>query len=167
MKSVLPLALHTLLFTQRDWHGISRANYHHYHPDIEVTPPTESTTKVEEAGFNDEETKQLVAWNCNFMGQVVQAKRFEDINVLICEFRASFYTATCSWSMLTGYRQWSTIPAITNTYLQLTRSECENALKTQILKYTDRTYYSKEDFLSIHLICQDNSTCTGSGWRTI
>ena len=149
------------------------------------------------ASHDGEHIQRLVAWNCDlknslqynefslmqvedcdnvssgynepaqYMGQVVQAKRFEDMSVLSCKLKASFYVAACSWSILTGYRLWSQTPVFTNMHLQLTRSECENTLNTQNLEYTDRTYYAKQNFLNIHVHCQNRSACTGSGWKTL
>ena len=210
MKFKLSITILIFTLTRREQSSVSKPNYNHYHPDLEVTPaifPT-STKKpsTEQKLFKDdqifeqavnERTKQLVAWNCNlknslqynefsllqvkdcddisseykqpteFMGQVVQAKRFEDMSVLSCRLKASFYVAMCSWSLISGYRQWSNIPKVTNIYLQLTRSECEHALKHERLEYTDRTYYAKHDYQYLNIKCQNRTFCTGSGWRTI
>ena len=149
------------------------------------------------ASHDEEHIQRLVAWNCDlknslqynefslmqvedcdtiskeykeptqFMGQVVQAKRFEDMSVLSCKLRATFYVAACTHSLLTGYRLWGQTPVLSNIQLQLTRTECENALKTQKLRYTDRLYYAKQDFLDISIHCQNKSTCVGSGFETL
>ena len=149
------------------------------------------------ASHEGEHIERLVAWNCDlknslqynefslmqvedcdtvskeykepaqFMGQVVQAKRFEDMSVLSCKLKATFFVAACTHSILTGYRLWAQTPVLSNMHLQLTRTECENALKTKKLEYTDRTYYAKQDFLNIDVHCENRSTCIGSGWETL
>ena len=114
------------------------------------------------ASHEGEHIERLVAWNCDlknslqynefslmqvedcdtvskeykepaqFMGQVVQAKRYEDMSVLSCKLKATFFVAACTHSILTGYRLWAHTPVLSNMHLQLTRTECENALKTKI-----------------------------------
>ena len=106
----------------------------------------------------NEEVKHLVAWDCdlkrsmqynefslihveqcnnvsnNYLeplqlrGQLIQAKRFENISVLSCKMKSTFYVAACTWRFVSGYKLWSKTPQITDVYLQLTRSECEKAL---------------------------------------
>ena len=96
-------------------------------------------------------------------GQLIQAKKYEDISVLLCSLKASFYTASCSYSLITGSRLWGKENRISNIQIELTRSECENALTSKILKYTDRTYYAKHNFLTIDL----SPANTASGWMTL
>ena len=40
-------------------------------------------------------------------GQIVQAVNYFDISVTECTFVADYFAAYCSYSLLTGYRQWS------------------------------------------------------------
>ena len=96
-------------------------------------------------------------------GQVIQPKTYEDLTVTECKLRASFYVAYCSYNLLSGYRLWDSRGEIMNVYIQLSASECQNALKTKTLKYTDRTYYSKQNFLSIDL----SPSFTAEGWMTL
>ena len=142
---------------------------------------------------SDRNLKHLVAWNCDLkdslqfsefslmqvqtcanissqynkpydiMGQVVQAKKYEDMSVIECKFLASFYTAYCSYNLISGYRLWDSQGQIMNMHLQLSQSECNRALKTKILRYTDRTYYAKSNFIQIDL----SPSCTAAGWMTL
>lgn len=142
---------------------------------------------------SDRNLKHLVAWNCDLknslqfsecslmrvqtcvnissqynrpyevMGQVVQAKKYEDMSVLECKLLASFYTAYCSYNLISGYRLWDSQGQIMNMQLQLSKGECERALKTKTLRYTDRTYYAKQNFLSIDL----SPSFTAAGWLTL
>lgn len=139
--------------------------------------------------------KQLMAWNCdlrnslefsefslmkvetchniasqyspplNRSGQVVQARKYMDLPILECKLVASFYTAYCSFNLISGYRLWDSQghPSHTNIDVELSLSECENAITTNILKYQDRTYYAKQSFLSIDL----SPAHTASGWLTL
>ena len=142
---------------------------------------------------NDRNHKHLIAWNCDLknslefsefslmqvetcanvssqykspyqiMGQVVQAKKYEDMSVTSCMLIASFYTAYCSYNLISGYRQWDSQGQIMNMHIQLSESECERALRTKQLRYTDRTYYAKQNFLTIDL----SPACTAEGWLTL
>ena len=42
-----------------------------------------------------------------YNGQLIQAKKYQDISVLLCSLKASFYTTYCSYSILTGSRLWN------------------------------------------------------------
>ena len=96
---------------------------------------------------SDRNLKHLVAWNCDLkdslqfsefslmqvqtcanissqynkphdiMGQVVQAKKYEDMSVIECKFLASFYTAYCSYNLISGYRLWDSQGQIMNMHL--------------------------------------------------
>ena len=141
----------------------------------------------------DPTMKHLIAWNCDLKdslqfseyslmkvetcanvssqylppvikkGQVVQAKRYEDMSVLECKLKASFFTAYCSYNLISGYRLWDSQGQLMNINVQLSESECERALKTKTLRYTDRTYYAKQNFLTIDL----SPSNTADGWLTL
>ena len=141
----------------------------------------------------DPSLKHLIAWNCDLKdslqfseyslmkvetcanissqykspitkkGQVIQAKRYEDMSVLECKLVASFFTAYCSYNLISGYRLWDSQGQLMNINVQLSKSECEKALKTNTLRYTDRTYYAKQNFLSIDL----SPAYTADGWLTL
>ena len=96
-------------------------------------------------------------------GQVLQAKAFEDISVVQCKMVASFYVAYCSYNLISGYRLWSSRGQLLNVQIQLSQSECNNALETKILRYTDRIYYAKQNFLSIDL----SPSFSADGWMTL
>ena len=102
---------------------------------------------------SDRNLKHLVAWNCDLknslqfsefslmrvqtcanissqynrpyevMGQVVQAKKYEDMSVIECKLLASFYTAYCSYNLISGYRLWDSQGQIMNMNIQLSNSE--------------------------------------------
>ena len=137
--------------------------------------------------------KQLIAWNCDLQqslqfseyslmkvetcenisqqynppisknGQLIQAKRYEDLKVIECKLSASFYTAYCSYNLISGYRLWDSQGQIMDTNVELSQSECERAITTNKLKYQDRSYYSKSNFLEIDL----SPANTASGWLTL
>ena len=109
----------------------------------------------------DPSLKHLIAWNCDLKdslqfseyslikvetcanissqykspitkkGQVIQAKRYEDMSVLECKLVASFFTAYCSYNLISGYRLWDSQGQLMNINVQLSKSECEKALKTK------------------------------------
>ena len=98
-----------------------------------------------------------------YNGQLIQAKKYQDISVLLCSLKASFYTTYCSYSILTGSRLWNSEGEISDVQIELTKSECESALTTKTLRYSDRTYYAKQNLLSIEL----SPANTASGWLTL
>ena len=100
-------------------------------------------------------------------GQLIQAKKFENISVLSCKLKATFHISTCNWKILTGYKLSNKKSVVKRVYLQLTRSECTRALNERVLKYTDRLYYSKQDLLQIDLLCQNRTYCISSGRKTL
>ena len=73
-------------------------------------------------------------------GQLIQAKQFENISVLSCKLKATFYISTCDWKILGGYKLSKKKPIVRRVYLQLTRSECERSLNERVLKYTRAKY---------------------------
>ena len=141
----------------------------------------------------DRNLKHLVAWNCDLrnslqfsefslmsvqtcanissqyrrpyevMGQVVQAKKYEDMSVIECKLVANFYTSYCSYNLISGYRLLDSQGQIMRMNIQLSQSECEKALRTKVLRYTDRTYYGKSNFITIDL----SPSCTADGWMTL
>ena len=100
-------------------------------------------------------------------GQLIQAKQFENISVLSCKLKATFYISTCDWKILGGYKLSKKKPIVRRVYLQLTRSECQRSLNERILKYTDRIYYAKQDLLQIDLSCQNKTYCISSGRKAL
>jgi len=96
-------------------------------------------------------------------GQLIQARKYQDISVLSCSLQASFFTAYCSYNLLSGSRLWDSQGKLMNVQLELTRSECEGALSSNVLRYSDRTYYAKQNLLSIDL----SPTHTANGWLTL
>lgn len=139
------------------------------------------------------ERKHMVAWNCNLntnlefteyslmavgqcsnisslykepvkkRGQVIQKRKVLEIETIECKLIASFYTAYCSWHAINGYRLWDSQGQVEKINLELSRSECENAIDSHALKYQDRLYYAEMSFLTIQLSPEN----TGSGWKTL
>ena len=96
-------------------------------------------------------------------GQIVQAVNYLDISVTKCTFIADYFTSYCSYSLLTGYRQWNSENVASKIQMKLTKTECSNALKNKILRYQDRHYYGKNDILTIQL----SPASTADGWLTL
>ena len=96
-------------------------------------------------------------------GQIVQAVNYFDISVTECTFVADYFASYCSYSLLTGYRQWSSENVAAKIQMKLSKSECDNALKTKFLRYQDRMYYGKNDILTIPL----SPSNTANGWLTL
>ena len=96
-------------------------------------------------------------------GQIVQAVNYLDISVTKCTFIADYFTSYCSYSLLTGYRQWNSENVASKIQMKLTKTECSNALKNKILRYQDRHYYGKNDILTIQL----SPSSTADGWLTL
>ena len=98
-----------------------------------------------------------------FRYQLIQSKQFEDLEVLECVIRSSYFVAYCSYNIFSGFRQWDSNSQLENIYLKLTRTECESAMHSGTLKYMDRLYYGKMKFIEIPL----SPKKTASGWMIL
>ena len=149
-----------------------------------------NTTPVD---VTDQDLKRLLAWNCDLQqtlefsefslmrvetcknvssnykkpikhnGQLIKSKSYEDLDVLECIIKSSFFVAYCSYSLISGFRQWDSQSQLENVHLKLTRSECESAMHNGILKYQDRNYFDNMEFIEIPL----SPANTASGWKLL
>ena len=140
-----------------------------------------------------EDRKKLVAWNCDLLqslefseyslievescqnissryhtpilknSQLIKSKDFQDLQILQCILKSSFYVAYCSYSVISGFRLWNLESQLENVFIKLTQKECENALNQSTLRYMDRNYYNRMKFIDIEL----SPAKTASGWKVL
>ena len=94
---------------------------------------------------------------------IIKPRESLTIKVLQCSLIASFKISHCSYSYLTGYRIWDGDIVASHLQLHLSKSECVQAVRDQQLRYMDRTYYQKFDWLIIDLMKNGQA----NGWKTL
>ena len=94
---------------------------------------------------------------------IIKPKKSLLIEVLECKLMASFVVNYCSYNILTGYRLWNNNVLSNNIHLHLSKTECAQAVRDHQLKYMDRRYYQKYDYIIIDI--QKNGKA--SGWKTL
>ena len=95
--------------------------------------------------------------------QLIQRKRIQTTQVLHCSLLVSLMTSYCSTDVFSGARQWDSNNLLTDVQLRLSKSECSNALKDNILQYQDRLYYGSSDYITISLPQGGRA----SGWQVL
>ena len=94
--------------------------------------------------------------------QLIQRRKTMGIEVLHCSLLVSLTTSYCSTDFFSGARHWEGNTIAEDIQIQLSRAECNNALKHRTLKYQDRQYHNME-YITID-IPESGKT---SGWRVL
>ena len=95
--------------------------------------------------------------------QLIQKKQNQASKVLECSLRISLVTSYCSTNFITGSRSWDGKPAISDTNIRLSKSECTRATKDRRLRYQDLIFYGGLDFIELPL----PPSGVTSGWKTL
>ena len=94
---------------------------------------------------------------------IIKPKKTLQIDVIECELKASFIVNYCSYNYFTGYRLWNNNVIANSIQLHLSKTECTQAIRDHQLKYMDRKYYQKFNYIIIDL----NKNGQASGWKTL
>ena len=94
---------------------------------------------------------------------VIKPKDSISIEVIECNLKASFMVNYCSYNLLTGYRLWEGNIVGNNIQLHLSKSECIQAVRHHQLRYMDRLYYQKYNFILLDL----KQNGQAEGWKTL
>ena len=94
---------------------------------------------------------------------VIKPKKILQIDVIECNLKASFMVNYCSYHLISGYRHWEGNIIGNNIQLHLSKTECIQAIRDHQLKYMDRRYYQKYNYIIIDM--QNNGIA--SGWKTL
>ena len=98
----------------------------------------------------------------NMEALIIKPKKTLQIDVIECELKASFIVNYCSYNYFTGYRLWNNNVIANSIQLHLSKTECTQAIRDHQLKYMDRKYYQKFNYIIIDL----NKNGQASGWKT-
>ena len=99
----------------------------------------------------------------NMEALIIKPKKTLQIDVIECELKASFIVNYCSYNYFTGYRLWNNNVIANSIQLHLSKTECTQAIRDHQLKYMDRKYYQKFNYIIIDL----NKNGQASGWKTL
>lgn len=94
---------------------------------------------------------------------IIKPRDSISVEVIECNLRASFMVNYCSYNLLTGYRLWEGNIVGNNIQLHLSKSECIQAVRYHQLRYMDRLYYQKYNYILLDL----KQNGQAKGWKTL